>query len=205
MPSQVAVIHGTGLLSLRWLSTCLPMRGSEWIPWFALLTGTAFAALLTLFPMSLSESEWMTVRSSVVRWSARNAADKFFYTMWKVKSKKLFSKPIFCTISKLTSLYQNMLFPDSDEILILKNYICLISDISCGHWCNHYYSGNHNDLGFENLVAWGSGILSLHFSPQQDTVCQSTSKGLICNNKKYIKMYFLLPNLFALPHRVHYL
>lgn len=49
-----------------------------------------------------------------------------------------------------------MLFPYSAETLILKiifkNGTCLILDISWGHWCNHYYSGNNNDLEFENLV-----------------------------------------------------
>ena len=43
------------LLSWRWLNTCLPMRSSEWIPYFALLACVAFA-----LPIKRSLSQCMS-------------------------------------------------------------------------------------------------------------------------------------------------
>lgn len=51
-PSQVTIKHGEALPSRRWLSTCLPMAGSELIPHFSLLVCIAFT-----LPIKLSLSK----------------------------------------------------------------------------------------------------------------------------------------------------
>jgi len=45
-------MHGGALLFRRWLNTCLPMRSSELIPYFALLACAGF-----VFPVKLSLSQ----------------------------------------------------------------------------------------------------------------------------------------------------
>ena len=77
-------MHDGALLSWRWLSACLPMGSSEWIPCFALLACAASAlriklslsqptsfltfTLLALSPIPLGGTEQTVVWGLVAGW-----------------------------------------------------------------------------------------------------------------------------------------